>query len=235
MDDIVTPASSVNVLEEHAVAIKNGCRAFHDMGQNRIDIALAVGKHVIAVQERIGRGLRAWLKEWGLNKTDCYDFMLLARNEESVRSSGHSSVAAALRMLRKSSGSPRKAKEAKSQPDGISWWKRASDPERTGFLDGVGISDFRQAMSLTFYRQLRDLVRVEKIDSTPSGKGTRLLKKALSHLKAADKPEMNEIERTGNLNEACSSLRAILKVANGDPHCVNLGFDAAKSKKAVAA
>ena len=191
---------------------------------------LTAGKHVIAMQERIGRGLRHWLRERGLSKTDCYDFALLARNEQSVRSSGHTSVAAALRMLRKSSGRTSKTK-AKSKPEQISWWKRASDTERTVFLDTVGVDELRQAMSLSLYRQLRDLLRVEKTESTPSGKGSMLLKKGLSHLKAADKPDASEAERVSNLHEARNCFRAILKVADNHPHRVHLGLDAAKQKK----
>ena len=232
-EDIATNPSDVNVLEDHAEAIKREWCAYHAAGQNRLEHAFAAGHHLIAVQERIGRGLRAWLKDYGLNQSGLYDFMLLARHEESVRSSGHSSVAAALRMLRKASGSSAKAK-AKSKPDQISWWKHASATERTAFLDAIGVGDFRQAMSLGFYRELRDLVRVEKIESTPSGKASMLMKKGLSHIKTADKAEASEAERLSNLNEAYSCLRALLKLADGDPHRVHLGLDAAKQKKTAA-
>jgi hypothetical protein len=199
-EDITTDSYNVNVLEERAAAIKREWRAYHAAGQSRLEHAFAAGHHLVAVQERLGRGLRGWLKDHGLNKTDCYDFMLLARHEESVRTSGHSSVAAALRMLRKSSGSTGKAK-AESKPDQASLWKRMSAAERTAFLDDVGVDDFRLAMSFNFYRQIRDLVRVEKVESTPSGKGTALAKTALSHIKAADKADASEAERLSNLNE----------------------------------
>jgi hypothetical protein len=231
-DDIVNDSSDVNVLKEHAAAIRRACRAFEADGKSQLEHAFAGGKHVIAAQDRIGRGLRAWLKDHQLSKTLAYDFMLLARNEESVRSSGHSSVAAALRMLRKANGRSKKTKN-RSAPDQISLWKRANDEERRAFLDAIGVDDFRQAMSLNFYRRLRDLVRVEKVESTTSGKGSMLLKKGLSHIKSADKDDTSEAERASNAHEAFNCLRALLKLAEGDPHRVSIGFDSAKKKAAA--
>ena len=160
--------------------------------------------------------------------------MLLARNEESVRSSGHCSIAAALRMLRAKSGKTPRSKAAKPNETLTRHWKRESEAARTEFLDEIGIDEFRLAMSLTFYRRLRDRVRVEKVESDPSGKGTTLLKKALSHIRAADASTTSETAAAADIHEAINCLRALLKTVGNDPNSAVFGISAAAKKKAAA-
>jgi hypothetical protein len=117
MSEIIADTPKVN-LEQLAAEIRLACVAVEEAGRCALDRAIAAGKRLLQVKECIDRGLRQWLKQHGFNKTDCYDFMLLARNEESVRSSGHSSIAAALRILRAKSSHPNRSSNKTNKSDG---------------------------------------------------------------------------------------------------------------------
>jgi hypothetical protein len=75
-----------------------------------------------------------------------------------------------LRMLRAKSGKTPSSKAAKPKETLARHWKRENELARTAFLDDIGIDQFRLAMSLTFYRRLRDLVRVEKSKAIPAAR-----------------------------------------------------------------
>jgi hypothetical protein len=114
-------------------------------GRNRIKHAMAGGRHLITVKVLVGRRFKGWLAEHGLNRANAYNYMLLAENAESVQRAGHSSIRAALRMLRK----PREpsAKSEKTPPNYEAW--RAMRPQaRQKFLDTISKA-LRQALSLT--------------------------------------------------------------------------------------
>ena len=93
-------------LQEEAAAIRREFDAANTAGRTRLEYALAAGHRLLTVDEYLKRGprqkggLRDWLRQHGFNKSDAYDFMLLARNAETARNSGHSSIHATLQMLR---------------------------------------------------------------------------------------------------------------------------------------
>jgi hypothetical protein len=231
MTDIDIAAADVK-LEEEAAIIRRECDAVDIAGLNRIEHAIEAGKHALKVNDCIPRRFRRWLKENGLKKSTIYDYMMLARHEKSVRSSGHSSIQAALRMLRKSSASNTTSKPKESL---AKHWKREQESARTEFIDEIGIDQFRMAMSLTFYRRLRDLVRAEKADSNPDNKGTILLKKALSHIRAADAPGASETAAVADISEAAGCLRMLLKALGNDPTNAIFGISSAAKKRKAAA
>jgi hypothetical protein len=147
------PSSDVN-LEQLADEIRLDCVAVEEAGRCALDRAITAGKRLLKVRECIGRGLRQWLQQHGLSKTVCYDFILLARNEESVRSPGHSSVAAALRMLRAKSSRKASKPKAKSLLT-KALWIAAGIEERRRFLDSIGVNSFCEAFSPPFRAELR--------------------------------------------------------------------------------
>jgi hypothetical protein len=161
MDNIIADAAAVKLGEE-AEIIRRECAAADEAGLCRIDHAMEAGKHANKVKDCIPRRFRRWLRDNGLKRSTVYDYMLLARNEESVRSSGHCSIVGALRMLRAKSGKIPRSKAAKPKETLARHWKRENELARTTFLDEIGIDEFRLVMSLTFYRRLRDLVRVKR-------------------------------------------------------------------------
>jgi hypothetical protein len=158
MSHIVTDTIHGN-LDEEAVIIQRECAAADAAGHARLDHAIEAGKHLLLVHNEIGRGFRAWLQAHGLKKTLAYDYILLAQHEESVRSSGHSSIAAALRMLRaKSDKKPGKSKK-KSNPTGSpltkASWTKATHNEQQRFLDAVGVDAVLGAISFAFRAELK--------------------------------------------------------------------------------
>jgi hypothetical protein len=233
MDNIVADAAAVKLGEE-AEIIRRECAAADEAGLCRIDHAIEAGKHANRVKDCIPRRFRRWLGDNGLKRSTVDDYMLLARNEESVRSSGHSSIAGALRMLRAKSGKTPHNKAAKPKETLARHWRRENELARTTFLDEIGIDEFRLAMSLTFYRGLRDLVRVEKVEGDPSSRGTTLLKKALSHIRAADTLDTSQTAAAADISEAAACLRALLKTLGNDPNNAIFGISVAAKKKAAA-
>lgn len=113
--NIATASPDLN-LEQEAAIIQRECAAADAAGHCRIDHGIEAGNHLINVKQCIGRGLRGWLAKHDLKKTQCYDFMLLALNAESVRRAGHSSIAAALRTLRAKSGGSTSALPSQTNP-----------------------------------------------------------------------------------------------------------------------
>jgi hypothetical protein len=230
---IDTPPTDVK-LDEEAAIIQRECAAADLAGLDRINHAIEAGKHGNKVNECIPRRFRRWLKQNGLKKSTMYNYMLLARYEESVHRCGHTSIHAALCMIRKQTPSNKQPKDKETL---VKHWKRESEAARTEFLDEIGIDEFRLAMSLAFYRRIRDLVRVEKATSNPDSKGTMLLKKALSHVRTADAPGASETAVAADLAEAMVCLRMLLRTLRNDPTNAVFGISAAtatKKKKAAA-
>jgi hypothetical protein len=105
-------------LQEEAAAIRREFDAANTAGRTRLEHALAAGHRLLRVNDYLKRGprqkggLRDWLRQHGFNKSDAYDFMLLARNAETARNSGHSSIHATLQMLRAKVGNSGKSKKS---------------------------------------------------------------------------------------------------------------------------
>jgi len=194
-------ASKVN-LDDLAAQIRRECDAAIEAGRVRIDHAIAAGKHALEAQERVGRGFRRWLQLHQLRKSTVYDYMLLARSEGSVRSSGHSSIAAALRMLR---GKPKKAAEPKSKsPLSKAIWSAATIEERRRFLDSIGVNELCAAISPAFRTELRRRVGGQQAARTSALGGTlaAAFRQALSLQKSAakDAPAMGVVSTLNAIN-----------------------------------
>jgi hypothetical protein len=101
-------------------------------------------------------GFRDWLRQHGFNKADAYDFMLLARNAETARNSGHSSIHAT-QMLRAKVGNSGKSKKsgASGSPLSKAAWTKATVQERQEFLDTIGADSICTALSFTLRAELK--------------------------------------------------------------------------------
>jgi hypothetical protein len=228
---IVNETSKVN-LDQLATEIRREFAAAHEAGRSRVDHAIAAGKHLLKVKESINRGLRRWLEQHNFNKTDCYDFMLLARHEESVRSSGHCSVAAALRMLRTKSGGPQRSNKSNKRggsPLSKAAWTKATIDERRRFLDSIGVNSFCEALSFAFRAELKRRVAGQQAAATSALSETvaAAIRQALSFQKSAtdkDAPAIgvanalnginNKLNRNGlDLNDIEVVIRAAAKCA----------------------
>ena len=164
-ENIVTESTAVN-LTDLAAEIRLECAAANEAGRSHLEHVFAAGKRLIAARDlvakqRIAGGFRAWLQEVGVNRTDAYDYIALAQNEERVRNSGHSSAVAALRMLRAkpwpgaTGKSNKSAKPGSGSPLTKSAWTAATVEERRRFLDSVGADALCAAFSLALRAELR--------------------------------------------------------------------------------
>jgi hypothetical protein len=183
ISDIVRETLAVN-LDVLAVKIRDECAAAEMADRTALDHGINAGKHCIRVHKQIGRGFRSWLEQHGLKKTTCYDFMKLAEHEECVRRSGHSSIAAALRMLRATAGKPDKSKKANasSLPLSKASWTKATVQERQNFLDAIGADSLCAALSFTLRAELRRRVAGQQRATASPLNGTiaKAIRQALS-------------------------------------------------------
>ena len=209
MPEIIANNPAIN-LEQLAAEIRLDCTAVEEAGRCALDRAIAAGKRLLQVKECIDRGFRQWLKQHGFNKTNCYDFMLLARNEASVRSSGHSSIAAALRMLRAKSGhsnqSSNKPNKSNGSPLTKAAWKKATIAERRQFLDAIGVDSVLEAVSFAFRAELKRRVAGQQAAKTSalSEHIAAAIRQALSCQKSAEDskgtPAMGVVAALGFIN-----------------------------------
>ena len=208
MPEIIADNPAVN-LEQLAAEIRLDCTAVEEAGRCALDRAIAAGKRLLQVKEHIDHGFRQWLKQHGFNKTDCYDFMLLARNEKSVRSSGHSSIAAALRVLRASNRSNRssnKTNKSNGSPLTKAAWNKATIDERRQFLDAIGVDSMLEAVSFAFRTELKRRATGQKAAkaSALSEHIAAAIRQALSCQKSAkdnkDTPAMGVVSALGFIN-----------------------------------
>jgi hypothetical protein len=205
----VNPIQPEVNLEQLAAEIRLDCVAVEEAGRCALDRAIAAGKRLLQVKEHIDHGFRQWLKQHGFNKTNCYDFMLLARNEESVRSSGHISIAAALRMLRAKSGrnrSSNKTYKSNGSPLTKAAWNKATIAERRQFLDAIGVDSVLEAVSFAFRAELKRRVAGQQAAkvSALSEHIAAAIRQALSCQKSAqdnkDAPAMGVVSALGFIN-----------------------------------
>jgi hypothetical protein len=211
--DIVNETSEVN-LEQLVAEIRRECAAAREAGRSRVDHAIAAGKHLLKVRERIGRGLRRWLEQHGFSKTDCYDFMLLAQHEQSVRSSGQSSIAAALRMLRAKSVGPKRPGNKTNKRDGSPLskapWTKATINQRQRYLDDIGVDSFCEACSFAFRAELKRRVGKQQaaMGSALAGTVAAAIRHALSIQKTAtdkDAPAIGVANALNGINNKLAS------------------------------
>ena len=159
-------------LQEEAAAIRRESDAANTAGRTRLEHALAAGHRLLTVDEYLKRGfhqkggLRDWIRQHGFNKSDAYDFMLLARNAETARNSGHSSIYATLQMLRTKIRQLRQVEKIGRLPLVPQQGRlrpRATVQERQEFLATIGANSICTALSSTlraeFKRRVADQQR----------------------------------------------------------------------------
>jgi hypothetical protein len=144
-------------LDLHAEAneIRREFDAANTAGRTRLEHGIAAGFRLLKVDEYLKRGprqkggFRDWLRQHGFNKADAYDFMLLARNAETARNSGRSSIHATLQTLRAKVGNSGKSKKsgASGSPLSKAAWTKATVQERQEFLDTIGADSICTALS----------------------------------------------------------------------------------------
>ena len=239
MNNIVTDVTTVKDtafdLDEEALHIRQEIASAEDAGRYRLNHAIAAGKHLLKVQVCIKRGFRRWLQDHGLSRSTCYDYMLLAQHEESIRSSGHSSVAAALRMLRTKSGKPNKSgKSSKSNsPLSKAAWTKATVEERRRFLDSIGTNAVCEALSLDFRSDLKRRVAGQQAAITSALCETIAagVRQVLSLQKAA---KAKEVPATG-VASALNAINNKLATAGFDLNNLTVGINIAATQTEKAA
>ncbi len=232
MTDIMHDSPNVNILDQLAEKIRFEFGEVNAAGRSRVEHAIAAGGYLLQVRNQIGRGFRRWLAERQLNRTDSYDFMFLAQNAESVRSSGHSSIAAALRELRAKSGRPKPCQKSKSDDPQLSKvaWAKASKEERRQFLNSVGADSLCESLSIPLRAELRrrvggrQRVATSPLDDT-IGKAIRQvlsLQKAGGDLPAA------------SVAAALNAINAKLEAAGMDLNNITVAIDPAMTRRQAA-
>jgi hypothetical protein len=170
MINIADESANIN-LDQLAAKIRVEFGQTEAAGRDRVEHAIAAGQYLLQVKELIGRGLKRWLSERDLSRSNSYDYMKLAQNAETVRSSGHSSIVAALRMLRAKSESAG-SKSAKTSDKSSSplltkaAWTKSNNEERQQFLDEIGANSLCASLSFALRAELRRRVASQKRAST---------------------------------------------------------------------
>jgi hypothetical protein len=231
--NIVHEAADVNV-EELAVRIRDELTAAETAGRTALAHGIIAGKYCLQAHDQIGRGFRRWLEQHGLKKTTCYDFMKLARHEESVRRSGHSSIAAALRMLRTKAGKPSKSKKSGTgSPLSKAAWTEATLGERQKFLDAIGADALCETLSLTLRAELRRRVAGQQAAMASSLNETvaKGIRQALSLQKVAKPKDAPAMGVAAALNAVNNKLTS----AGLDLNNLTIRLDQAATQKKAAA
>jgi hypothetical protein len=211
--------SEVNLL---AARIREECAAIDAEGaavemasRAALEHAFVAGEHAIQARAKIGCGFRKWLADHGLKKSAIYNYIRLAEHKATVQSSGHFSIAAALRMLcAKSGNSGKSGKSRKSNVDSPlskAAWTKASLEERREFLVAVGADALCKALSFTLRAELSRRVAGQRratssaLDETLS----KAIRQALSLQKSAkskDGPAMGVAAALNAINNKLTSV-----------------------------
>ena len=236
MSDIVRDSAKVN-LDELAEKIRAEFGEAEAAGRRRIEHAIAAGEYLLKVKEQIGRGLQRWLAEHDLNRTNSYDFMTLAENEESVRRAGHSSIRAALRMLRGKSDKSAAGKaggktDTTGSPLNKATCTKATIQERQKFLDAIGANSLCEALSLALRAELRRRITGQQRTATSALNETisKAIRQALSLQKAAKVKNAPAPDVAATLNAINNKLEA----GGFDLNNVTIAIDPAATQKLAA-
>jgi hypothetical protein len=203
-------------LNELAMRIRDAHRGVQAAGGALLHQAMAAGDALIAAQQKVSSNWKPWLRENCFLSVDtALVYQRLARHREQIEAElgrvGELSLRAALRLIAEPKPKNTEKKKQKGNETLLAHWKRESNQERTDFLDGVGVDGIRKAASLGFYRELKNRLHDEKVDTDPNSKLTKILRQALSHLKIADDPTTGETVAASQINATVSSLRGILR------------------------
>jgi hypothetical protein len=237
MQDINVPPADTQDLAELARRVREAHAAVRQASRTVLDRALAAGDALITAQVKISaKNWRVWLRDnCFLGVSTAFLYQQLARHRTEIEAElervPHLSLCGARRLIAKPKG--KTEKEAKGQPTLLDYWKRTPSTERTIFLDAIGIDGIRKAASLDLFRQLREQVGVEKVNSNPDASITSLICKALSLVHVADAPQTSGPVAAAHTNEALNSLRAALKklgVLGRTYHDISVGIPTGKAR-----
>jgi hypothetical protein len=235
MTDIARESTKVN-LDELAEKIRIECAEATQAGRCRIDHGIAAGFFILQVQVQIGRGLKGWLAQHKINRTDAYDYMKLAQNAETVRRAGHSSIRAALRMLRgkpdKIGGKTGDRTDKTGSPLTKAAWVKATVEERRRFLDAIGANSICEALSFAMRAELRRRVAGQQRAATSPLNDTisKAVRQALSLQKASKPKDMPAAGVAAALNAINNKLEA----GGFDLNNVTIAVDPAMTQKHAA-
>jgi hypothetical protein len=225
-------------LDQLAAKIREECAAADMAGRAALDHGISAGKYCLQVRKQIGRGFRGWLQQHGLKKTTVYDFIKLAEHEESVRRSGHSSIAAALRMLRgktskSSSFSESTNKSGTNSSLTKAAWTKATPDERQKFLDDIGADSICGALSFALRAELRRRVAGQQRATTSALSETiaKAIRQALS-LQKVTKPKDSPAP---GVVSALNAINNKLEAAGLDLNNVTVVIDPIATQKSKAA
>jgi hypothetical protein len=228
------PTLTQRIRDEHRAAQAAGGALLHH--------AMNAGDALIAAQAKVSGNWKSWLRQncCFLSVPTALVYQRLAKRrgqiEAELERAGVLSLRAALRLTAEPKG--KTEKKTKDQPTLLAHWMGASGQERMALLDEIGVDGLRKAASLDLYRQLKEQLHIDRADSDPDTMITTLLRKALSHVAAADAPQTSDPVADANIAEALNSLRGALKklgAIDRDYHDVVVGLTAARAKRRRAA
>jgi hypothetical protein len=180
--DVKPNARSEGALDRLTFSIRQQLALIEQYESDALLYACAAGEDLNRVHDLVRSrpgGFRGWLEEHGLKKSACYNYMLIAKHWESVQSSGHRSIDAALRALRTKPSNTSKHSESEnaepkspalSQESMVATWVNFTPDQRLALLEAIGIGEVLDTigvdgvlagMSPEFGRELR--ARVPKI------------------------------------------------------------------------
>jgi len=227
--------SDTQDLPAHASRIREAHSAVQKAGGALLHHAMTAGDALIAAQQKVSSNWKRWLRENCFLSVDtALVYQRLARHREQIEDeigrAGELSLRGALRLI----ATPRGGKTKKTTETSlVEHWKRASDQDRTAFLDHIGVDGIRTAASLDFYRELIAKLRTEKAKTNSDAMLTSLIAKALSHVAIAKGPATSGPVADANNAEALASLRAVLNKLGAigrSYHDVSIGITAAKAR-----
>jgi hypothetical protein len=229
MIDIERWTTNVN-LDTLAEQIRREFGEISSAGRSCLEHAIAAGQHLLQARKQIGRGFRRWLQQHDLKKTCAYECIQLAEHAETVRTSGHSSIHAALRGLR-SKGSPRNSTpKPPPSPLNKAAWDAASLHGRRRFLDAVGSNALCAAFSVPLRAELRRRVGGRKPAATSPLEDTvaKAIRQALSlQLASKDMP-------TASVAAALNAINAKLAAAGMDLNNIAVMIDPTMTQRRAA-
>jgi hypothetical protein len=165
-------------------AVDKTLEAVDKAESSALEHAIAAGKYLRQAHEQVGRGFENWLKNNGLQKSTCYQYMQLF--DQSVHGHGRfASISEALRALRADTARPSKPKKkALSAAD----FHKAGLEERRAFLDAIGVEELCGSMSFTLRAKLQSrLPQFRAKASTLGGTIAKAIQQALSLQKCSDR------------------------------------------------
>ena len=239
---VSAPEQHVSVpLEDLARRIRAGHQDIRAASGLSVDRALDVGDDALAVQVRVG-SLKRWLKENGIVVSTTLLYAQLAKQRTRIEAARKENPDFSLNDARRLIAQKRITKKAdanttaKAQPSVSDVLNAALAAEITAWLMSRGVNWFlKTVMPPSWIFQLTArLTKLPRASCTPSLRSSEALRRALSLVEIADRPDTKQETATINEREALNALRAVATMMAGetiDHVCVAVSEQPFKEKR----